>query len=150
MSFADDVKRFSLKMESRSRDVFLGCVQDVHEGIVVGSPLTGAPGQPVDTGYLRSSWQVGIGDDVQFISKGDASDNRGTTAAPLAPAGVNAAVAVGILSGEVTKAIIATNVEYAPIIEDQHPSKAKSVASVRANWDRIVEKNVREVTGGAP
>jgi hypothetical protein len=150
MSFADDVRRFSLNVDTRINDVFLGCVQDAHAAIVVGSPLTGSPGQPVDTGYLRSSWQVAIGRDPQFISKGDGTDNKGTSEVPLPAAGFDASAAVGILSGQATRAVIATNVEYAPIIEDRHPSKAKSVAGVVNNWDRIVDKNVREVTGGNP
>ncbi|HXG70336.1 MAG TPA: hypothetical protein VNJ04_06940 [Gemmatimonadaceae bacterium] len=36
----------------------MGVVEKAHESIQTGSPITGAPGQPVDTGALRASWQV--------------------------------------------------------------------------------------------
>jgi hypothetical protein len=45
-------------IESRFMRVFRGVAQDTYESIVVGSPVTGAPGQPVDTGALRASWQL--------------------------------------------------------------------------------------------
>lgn len=43
---------------NQALDVFRGVVVAAHESIVNGSPITGAPGQPVDTGALRASWQV--------------------------------------------------------------------------------------------
>jgi hypothetical protein len=39
-------------------DVFVGCVQEAQRSVVEGSALTGAPGQPVQTGFLKGSWQV--------------------------------------------------------------------------------------------
>jgi len=54
--FADDLKLFADKVHRRGRQVFVGSVVAVHESVVEGSPLTGAPGQPVDTGFLKSSW----------------------------------------------------------------------------------------------
>lgn len=56
--FADDVARFAQKVEARSQAVFVGTVAEAKTSIVEGSPITGAPGQPVDTGNLRSSWQA--------------------------------------------------------------------------------------------
>lgn len=58
MSFADDVKRFAVKVEARSREVFLGVVEESTRAIVEGSEITASPGQPVDTGRLRASWQT--------------------------------------------------------------------------------------------
>ncbi|HXH43300.1 MAG TPA: hypothetical protein VNK51_05550 [Bradyrhizobium sp.] len=58
MTFSDDLNRFSATLETRSRDVFVGVVEKAHESIQTGSAITGAPGQPVDTGALRASWQV--------------------------------------------------------------------------------------------
>lgn len=56
MGFRDDVSRFSLTVQSRSRNVFVGVTTEVQRSITVGSEITNAPGQPVDTGALRASW----------------------------------------------------------------------------------------------
>lgn len=58
MSFAGDLNRFSQIVHTRHRDTFVRTVELAHESIQTGSPITGAPGQPVDTGNLRASWQV--------------------------------------------------------------------------------------------
>jgi hypothetical protein len=55
-SFSADLNKFVLKLERGSRAVFTGAVEEVHRSVTVGSPLTGAPGQPVDTGFLLNSW----------------------------------------------------------------------------------------------
>lgn len=65
MSFADDLRRFQVKLVTRNREVLLGVTDGVHESIVNGSALTGAAGQPVDTGYLKNSWQKEIAPDWQ-------------------------------------------------------------------------------------
>jgi hypothetical protein len=57
MSFADDLEKFGAKTEKNLNDVFVGVVEETHRSIVEGSEITGAPGQPVDTGNLRASWQ---------------------------------------------------------------------------------------------
>lgn len=56
MSFGDDLRLFRDKVHQRSRDVFVGSVNAVHGSVVDGSPVTAAPGQPVDTGNLKASW----------------------------------------------------------------------------------------------
>lgn len=58
MSAADQVRQFSLKVRSRSAAIFQTVVEDTRDSIVEGSVVTGAPGQPVDTGALRASWQT--------------------------------------------------------------------------------------------
>jgi hypothetical protein len=58
MSFDAQLKRWSIKVESRTKAVFLSTAAKVHESITVGSATTGAPGQPVDTGFLRASWTL--------------------------------------------------------------------------------------------
>ena len=118
MSFADDTRVFAEKMDVRLRGVFVGSVLGVNDSVVHGSPTTGAPGQPVDTGALRASWQVTFPTD---------------------------------LVGE-----IATNVEYAPAVEDgvgpHGPMTLKSqvggfhsVKLTRAAFDRVVEDATRTV-----
>lgn len=62
MSFSDDLKRFEEKVTVRSREVFVNVAAHAHESIVNGSGVTGAPGQPVDTGNLRNSWVLSFPD----------------------------------------------------------------------------------------
>ncbi len=57
MSFGDDLRLFGEKAERNIHAVFLGSVDAVHGSVVEGSAVTGAPGQPVDTGNLKGSWQ---------------------------------------------------------------------------------------------
>jgi hypothetical protein len=45
-------------MRKRQERLFMRTTEKMHESIVWGSPLTGAPGQPVDTGDLKRSWQL--------------------------------------------------------------------------------------------
>jgi hypothetical protein len=58
MSFSDQVRSFALKVDGQARDVFVGTVAAAAASITDGSALTGAPGQPVDTGALKASWQT--------------------------------------------------------------------------------------------
>lgn len=58
MSFDAQLKAWSVKVESRTKAVFLSTAAKMHESITVGSATTGAPGQPVDTGFLRASWTL--------------------------------------------------------------------------------------------
>jgi len=61
MSFAADVQRFVTIVQTRRKAVYVGTATAAHESIVRGRPETGAPGQPVDTGFLRNSWTIAIG-----------------------------------------------------------------------------------------
>lgn len=54
--FEEDMKRWIIKVEARTRAVFVSTATKVHESIKEGSATTGAPGQPVDTGFLKGSW----------------------------------------------------------------------------------------------
>lgn len=58
MSFADDLNRFADKVERQRKDVFVRYAIAVRDSVVEGSPVTGAPGQPVDTSDLKTSWQL--------------------------------------------------------------------------------------------
>lgn len=61
MTFAKDVLRFVTKVKATNRAVYVSTATKAHESIVRGSTVTGSPGQPVDTGFLRSSWTLAIG-----------------------------------------------------------------------------------------
>jgi hypothetical protein len=56
--FSDSVRRFTKKVEVRSQAAFIATATHAHRSIQEGSVVTGAPGQPVDTGNLRASWQL--------------------------------------------------------------------------------------------
>lgn len=56
-AFKEDVLRFTRTVEAKHKHVFAGIATAVHDSIVNGSAITGAPGQPVDTGTLKASWQ---------------------------------------------------------------------------------------------
>jgi hypothetical protein len=58
MSFAADIQAFIMKAERVTQDVFVNVVAATHTSITDGSAVTGAPGQPVDTGALKASWQL--------------------------------------------------------------------------------------------
>lgn len=55
--FGEDLRRFVTKVTTTQHEQFVGVVDLAFTSIVEGSPVTGAPGQPVDTGTLKSSWQ---------------------------------------------------------------------------------------------
>lgn len=61
MSAADDERRNRAtiaKLGVMLSTVFTQVGVEALASIQDGSPLTGAPGQPVDTGYLKNSWQM--------------------------------------------------------------------------------------------
>ena len=55
-TFDAQLRDFNAKLARRVHDVFVRSTEEVQESIVEGSPVTGAPGQPVDTGLLKGSW----------------------------------------------------------------------------------------------
>lgn len=67
MSFGNDIDRIRAKVHKRHRDMLVGCAQLCHESIQVGSEITGAPGQPVDIGTLRGSWQLSFPDAISAL-----------------------------------------------------------------------------------
>lgn len=58
MNFDDALVRFSHKVRARSQAAFINTGALTLASIQSGSPLTGAPGQPVDSGFLLNSWQM--------------------------------------------------------------------------------------------
>lgn len=65
------------------KDTFVGIVEEATRSVVEGSALTGAPGQPVDTGYLKASWQT------VFDSPSQATIGTNTVYAPSIEDGVS-------------------------------------------------------------
>lgn len=58
MTFSADMARFIEKVRRRGDTLFVNTASHVHASITAGSPVTGAPGQPVDTGNLLTSWHL--------------------------------------------------------------------------------------------
>lgn len=56
--FTEQVRAFALKVQAKNQSTFARVVELTTESIVQGSAITGAPGQPVDSGALRASWQT--------------------------------------------------------------------------------------------
>lgn len=55
-SFLSQLKAFNITTKKAVNDAFLFATTEVRRSVTVGSEVTGAPGQPVQTGNLRSSW----------------------------------------------------------------------------------------------
>ena len=56
--FDANIDRFIVHVQSLETGLLPRVAALAHESIQTGSPITGAPGQPVDTGNLRASWQL--------------------------------------------------------------------------------------------
>lgn len=111
-----------MSVQKQTMAIFHGTVDGATRSIVEGSELTGSPGQPVDTGALKASWQT--------------------------------------IYETPTVALIATNIEYAPYVEEginsQGPVNYRvggphNVKLTVAGIDRIVaDEVVRTTEGRAP
>ena len=131
-AFGESLRLFADKVDSRARAVFVGCVSAVHESITDGSPLTGAPGQPVDTGNLRASWIPSF--PAEWVGE----------------VATNAVYAPSIEDGQQPPYTTASGklVTPRPIQFRSKVGGAHSVKLTRNNWDRIVTEQVRIVRGG--
>lgn len=56
MTYNGGIAAHQQTVKTRFRRVFVGVALEVEQSVKEGSTITGAPGQPVDTGYLRASW----------------------------------------------------------------------------------------------
>ena len=112
MSFADDIRRHTERVEGLSQDVIVDYTIALHGSIADGSPITGAPGQEVDTSYLLNSWLIGFGQMPDFVLDGTGPDTD-----PAWTAGFQAPP-ITLPSGDVVEAYIVTNTQYAPFRED--------------------------------
>lgn len=121
MSFADELTRFAEDTERKTHEVFVSTASAVHSSIVNGDLRTGAPGQPVDTGNLKSSFQL------EFESP------------TVAKISTNVPYAQSIEDG----------VSYAhgetPLTLRSAVGGFHSVARTAANFDRILDDEVEKV-----
>jgi len=63
--FGKRVKNWTLEIERGMNDLHVNASEKVRDSVVWGSDLTGAPGQPVDTSFLRNTWVDGF----KFVQK---------------------------------------------------------------------------------
>lgn len=66
--FRDEVAAWAALVEARSQRIYVRVATACKDSIVEGSSVSGAPGQPVDTGYLKGSWQLTFDDEGALIS----------------------------------------------------------------------------------
>jgi len=55
--FAAWLRNVALDVRNREEDCFLNICDHVEMSVLVGSPVTGAPGQPIKSGDLINSWK---------------------------------------------------------------------------------------------
>jgi hypothetical protein len=60
MSFKDDIKKHIANIKKREGQLFKEATELAYESVRFGSPITGAPGQPVEFGDLLASWRLEI------------------------------------------------------------------------------------------
>ena len=132
MGFADDVRAFNRKIETQERDIFTGVVDLAHESIVEGSQVTGAPGQPVDTGALKASWVK------SYPSKDEAVISTNLVYAPIIEDGERR---IG------SDAYYATKEGTQKLYLRSEVGGFHSVALTLAGFDKIVESVTNRVVG---
>lgn len=64
-NFGADLQKFVLLVRERQKAVFKDACAMAEESIQNGSAISGAPGQPVQTGKLLLSWQLRLDSDTQ-------------------------------------------------------------------------------------
>ena len=57
MTFQRDILRFTALVRERQIAVHKGVARELRTSVVDGSEVTGAPGQPVQSSNLKTSWQ---------------------------------------------------------------------------------------------
>lgn len=117
---AQDLKTWAAKVEANLHLIFLNTATAVRDSVVEGSPVTGAPGQPVDTGNLKSSWQLG------FPEPGVAEISTHVEYAPAIEEGVG---------------------PHGPMTLRSQVGGFHSVALTRSNFDKLVEDVTRSTVG---
>jgi hypothetical protein len=120
VSFAGDVARFQAKVSARAQDIHDGVCDLAFESIVQGHVVTGAPGQPVDTGHLKGSWQN----------------------IPLEP--LTRLIVTNVVYAPAIEDGIG---RYGPLTLRSAVGGFHSVKLTRAAWPRIVDTVAREVAG---
>jgi hypothetical protein len=116
---------------------------DVAESIIVGSPDTGSPGTPVDTGFARRSWWVSLnspGEPHQPGSNPDPTRTQRYVAWDWGPQLLDAKIGDTVY--------ILSNCVYMRSLEHGHSQAQAPLGMIRLTlsvWDAIVERAVQAV-----
>lgn len=136
-AFGESLRLFAEKMDGRVHDVFIQSASDVHESIKEGSQVTGAPGQPVDTGFLKGSWIL------EFESDTVAVISTNVSYAPVIEEGVRDAYdPEGVDRPPRSELGGGTNRKGPSVVGGHH-----SVAMTRNGWQWIAEAARDKVVG---
>jgi hypothetical protein len=146
-SFADDLAAFNEKLARVSKDVFANATSAVKDSITEGSAITGSPGQPVDTGYMKLSWQAGFNEMPAFPL-----DGTGPKKDPAWTGGAVATPPPAVPAGDIVTSYIVTNTQYAEYQEDgTGPPKVSTVGGhhsvklTHAGFQRLLDVVVAEM-----
>lgn len=130
-AFAEQVRQFGLRVHARTQDAFVAIAQATKDSIVQGSPVTGAPGQPVDTGALKASWILA------FPNPMEATITTGLVYAPFIEDGIAPLQGKGNVTGTTQRRLTLRSA-----VGGFH-----SVKQTVANFDRLVAVTMAD---GAP
>lgn len=120
--FTAALAKFNVTAQRRVLDAFVFSTEEVRTSIRDGSALTGAPGQPVQVGNLKASWQG------EFLSP----TLWQFTATGIAPGGEKVGYAEYIEEG-------INRHTGGPLILRSQVGGFHSVKMTRAGWARIVK-----------
>lgn len=132
--FGEQLRAFRETVEQRSRDVFVGSVVACKGSVAEGSEITGAPGQPVDSGFLLGSW------DDEFVEDWRALLYTDVEYAPAIEEGQQ----------EPYTTASGTEVTPRPMTLLSQVGGFHSVALTVDSFDLLVEDVANRVTGGVP
>jgi len=153
--FQLDLSRFGDEVEGGALKMFHESAQQVAEAIVVGNQY--GPGVPVDTGFARSSFRIGVNAPVDGPSLRPFISRRVTrpgveifpAALDLAPIGT---AQLGDILYITTPAVYPQYLEFTPKRRRFGPHKGQTtefIAPVEARFDAIVDDAADRVGYGA-
>ncbi len=142
-TFEASLNAFDEILGERLDAVQRGAATVVANAVAEGAPALGLPGTPVDTGFARSSWAVGVNGPPRFGTSG-----RRVDGAPVPPAPDLTAALVAV--GAEDTVLIANNAEYIEPLEFGRSSQAPAgfVRLTVAAFPRIVSAVARRVGSG--
>lgn len=147
-NFVADLNRWKAKLGPRLDDLTRHVGFECLENIVVGGDV--APGSPVDTGFFRAGWQVGI--NALPPALGPTTPDDPGADAVLSRNSVEEAN-LALLGAKAGDVIYANNdTAYGPDLEYGHSQQAPAgmVRLTCANGQAIVDKVARQMKGQIP
>ena len=118
MTFTTDLEAFTAKVNKRAKAIHQVNIEEVERSVKWGSAITGAPGQPVQSGKLRGSWQP------KFLGPLLWEIGTPTIYAPVIEEGQG---------------------QFGALTQRSSVGGFHSVKLTRAGWQKIVDHSVREV-----